>query len=388
MWTWKGIIFYGLLALLAVWLVEFIRRHFVIQELPLAERYGKGSWVLITGPNAGQGRRFAIEFAKRGFGIVLAGYDSCHEVAKDIELRYKIPTRVLVCDFGEAWRDGFFEPFEKVLEELDVSILVNNVGARMGWTAYEKMPLEKIRSCIAVGTIVQATLSRLALAAFRKRPKGHKSAIVNITTQALYPALWLQRSNVLSVPYTSVYEGANAFGLFQSISLEKELAVSCEKGDVDILTITPGAVITENTQFMKGTPFSVDCKVFVKNCLRMLGQVQGPTCAYWGHEIAGLLCNFVPANAGMFRGIGLRIAEATMETASEMPEGPVQKFIQSPESPSFGFSSPWSEKLKPVAAQTSSPFSTADQDVLVQRPETGSSDGATAEGELDVSEHE
>ncbi len=32
---------------------------------------------------------------------------------------------------------------------------------------------------------------------------------------------------------------------------------------------------------------------FVKNIFRLLGNYQGTQCAYWGHDISNILCNFM-----------------------------------------------------------------------------------------------
>ena len=46
-----------------------IYKYFIIQEKDLLSRYGKNSWVIITGGSSGQGADFALEFAKRKFNI-------------------------------------------------------------------------------------------------------------------------------------------------------------------------------------------------------------------------------------------------------------------------------------------------------------------------------
>jgi short-subunit dehydrogenase len=42
-----------------------------MHPLPFGERYGKKSWVVITGSSDGIGLEFANQFASRGFNIVM-----------------------------------------------------------------------------------------------------------------------------------------------------------------------------------------------------------------------------------------------------------------------------------------------------------------------------
>ncbi len=65
----------------------FIEQYALTSEINLPERYGKGNWVLITGPSSGMGERFAYEFAERGFNIVLIGHTK--RVTKSIKKKFK-----------------------------------------------------------------------------------------------------------------------------------------------------------------------------------------------------------------------------------------------------------------------------------------------------------
>jgi hypothetical protein len=95
--------------------------------------------------------------------------------------------------------------------------------------------------------------------------------------------------NEISVPFLSVYEASNAFGFYQGNSIYKEY-----KDNFDILNITPGAVITPNTTCLTDTIFSIDSKTFVNNIIKMIGNIQGYSCAYWGHAFSTTLINFIP----------------------------------------------------------------------------------------------
>ena len=55
--------------------VGSILKYFFMPRLDLSERYGKGSWAMITGASDGLGKQYAFELAREGFNIVLVGHD-------------------------------------------------------------------------------------------------------------------------------------------------------------------------------------------------------------------------------------------------------------------------------------------------------------------------
>ena len=286
-----------------------VYKHFIVKELDLKQRYGEGSWVMITGADSGQGKRYAIEFSKRGFNIILCGYASCNTVAEHIKQKYNIKTEVIECDFTNSWKKNFFVNFKKIFNKYDISILINNVGYRSGWESYENMPINEIRNTIAVGTMVQSVLTKLALKYFRKRHKLglYKSAIINVTSQiagcSLFP---FQNPNYIKIPHLSVYESSNAYGFFHGNNIHNEY------GDIyDILNITPGAVLTENTSFLQNTIGAISWKLFVRNCIKLLGNINGTTCGYWYHE---LLCLFIDfSHKTVFTTVGHSISNEFMK---------------------------------------------------------------------------
>ena len=273
-------------------IIRFVHKHFIMEELNLQTRYGFNSWACITGCSSGQGKQFAIQLAKRGFNIILIGRERIKEVEKIINNKYQgIKTVCVVKDFSLSFDDDFFDDIQEVLDNRDVSILINNVGYRTAWRPYYDMPTKLIKDTIAVGTMVQCRLIQLILPNFLKRKlKFNKSIIVNITAQCVHPNIGFGIENEISVPYMSVYEASNAFGYYHSNSVYKEF-----KDDIDYLTITPGAVITENTIFLKNTIFSIDAETYVENVIRFMGNVNGTHCAYWGHELSSILINLAPS---------------------------------------------------------------------------------------------
>ena len=301
-------------------LIQFILgvyKYFIINELNLLERYGKNSWVIITGASSGQGYDFAIAFAKRGFNILMIGSKRCINTNTFINTHYpNVKTHILIKDFRKAFEDDFFDDIQKVITNIGINnaLLINNVGYRVGWRPYHEMNPNYIRDTIATGAIVQTRLTHMLIPFFLERHKnGVKSGLINITAQCMHPnfLFGITMSNEISVPYLSVYEAANAFGFYQGNSIYKEY-----EGVFDILNITPGAVITSNTKYLSGTIFNIESKIFVNNIISFLGNIQGTTCGYWGHALSSYLINLAPfIKDKMLNNVGETIAQNFMNNS-------------------------------------------------------------------------
>lgn len=259
-----------------------------------------GCWAVITGASSGQGREFALQMADYGFNILLIGSKRSHGVATLVRTK-NVNCDVMEKDFGRAFEECFFDDIEARLRTLDVAVLINNVGHRTGWKPFHESPKETIRETIACGTMVQTRLTHMLLPQLIQRLERNttvRSAVVFITAQCMHPNAGLAAaglcSNVISVPYLATYEATNAYGFYNACSLIKEYA---DIDRLDMLNITPGAVITENTaHLLHDTPFSVSAKDFVSNVLRFLGgNVQnGTMCAHWGHAMSNVLIGLAP----------------------------------------------------------------------------------------------
>ena len=273
----------------------FFYKYFFVKERNLPELYGKNSYAIITGGSSGQGKQIALNLAQRGFNIFLIGSQRSENTIQEINEKYPdIKTELIVKDFRKSFEEDFFDDIEDKINKLDgnISILVNNVAHRSAWAPYHEMPQQLINDTIAVGTIVQSQLIRICIPHFLKRKE--KNCIINITAQCIIPTYGFGEilSNMISVPFLSVYEASNAFGHYHANSLIKEYKKY--KNKIDILNITPGAVLTENTEFLNKTIFAVKSEDYVKNIMKLIGNFYGNTYAYWGHEFSIFLINLFP----------------------------------------------------------------------------------------------
>lgn len=273
-------------------IVPFCEQYVFTNELDLSDRYGKNTWALITGPSSGMGRQFAMGLAERGFNLYLIGSKRTQKTIKEINKLY--PSSLIKfteVNFARSFEPDFFIPIEKELKDLDWSILINNVGHRVGAKVYEDMSTEDMKSTIAVGTLVQSKLIQYAIKAFKGRK--HFSSVVNITAQCTLNTDLFNVSNEISVPHLACYEASNSFGFFHAKSVYAEIKNKYPK--IDFLIITPGAVKTENTEpVLKDTIFAVDVENFVNHIFKLMGNYNGVKCASIGHSFSSVLINLFP----------------------------------------------------------------------------------------------
>jgi short-subunit dehydrogenase len=253
--------------------------------------------------------------AARGFNLILIGSSRTHATADNIIAKFpQCQIRVLERDFARSMdtkdNDKWWPEIEEIFRggQYDISILINNVGQRTASQPSSSQTDVDIRKSLITGTYPQVRLTNLALEHMTRRaklqtikPSGstkYKSGIVFNTAQCQHPLVGLSTylpSGDISVPYLAVYEAANAFGYYHANSIITELNNSSLADEIDLLNIMPGAVITENTPYLKDTPFAVPVDDFCAGIFRLMGgNWRGATCAYWGHDLSGILIGIAP----------------------------------------------------------------------------------------------
>jgi 17beta-estradiol 17-dehydrogenase / very-long-chain 3-oxoacyl-CoA reductase len=102
-------------------------------KLELYNKYGEGSWAIITGSTDGIGLGFAKYLASKGFNLVCISRKKEKLEAKEKEIREyakgeNIKIKNIVKDFTDGYKEEFYKDIEAEIKGLDISILVNNVG--------------------------------------------------------------------------------------------------------------------------------------------------------------------------------------------------------------------------------------------------------------------
>ena len=203
----------------------------------LAERYGQGSWALITGSTDGIGKGFAIALAKRGFNIIIFGRkeETLKKVSDLLTSSYGVQVKTIQADFFGCTKPVFFENIYKQTEGLDISILVNNVGILKG-TIFSTLDHKTVWDMNNLNLLPVVMLIRYYINDLLKRPK--RSAIINISSIG---------ANVF-LPGFSVYGPGKAFTDFLSENMAIEY-----KDKIDVLSVRPHAVYTPCYQAVGNT---------------------------------------------------------------------------------------------------------------------------------------
>ncbi|PWA22710.1 hypothetical protein CCH79_00002005, partial [Gambusia affinis] len=103
-------------------------RQYVLSSLCQVNLRAYGQWAVVTGATSGIGKAYATELARRGLDIVLIGRsdERLQKVAKQIENKYGRKTHTIKVDFTEG--ASIYSTIAKELHDLEIGILVNNVG--------------------------------------------------------------------------------------------------------------------------------------------------------------------------------------------------------------------------------------------------------------------
>lgn len=243
----------------------------------LQERYGKGTWAVITGASDGIGKGFAYVLAKYGFKICLIARnpEKLEKVKQEITQKYKeAEIKIVVADFKNSLDDGFYDKIYHQLKDLDISILVNNVGiGSPGF--FHKDSDELVNEYLSLNVLPQFFLTKKLISKLLKRGK---SAVINV-------------SSLLGgrpIPYGVMYSSTKAFDDFFSRCLNTEY-----RGKIDVMSFRPGSVTSQLTFRRNPGLITLSAEDCVEGCLKSLGK-RSFTAGHFKHEWQRIFIDLIP----------------------------------------------------------------------------------------------
>jgi 17beta-estradiol 17-dehydrogenase / very-long-chain 3-oxoacyl-CoA reductase len=143
-----------------------------------------GSWAVVTGATDGIGLAMAKEFARKGLNVVLISRSMDKLKACSEEMHLKSPNvevKVLDIDFGH-FDESARGRVAALLKDLDVGVLVNNVGISYPYTKYfHELDDVSVEQLITLNVNSTTWMTRIVLPSMLAKKRG---AIVNMASAA------------------------------------------------------------------------------------------------------------------------------------------------------------------------------------------------------------
>lgn len=238
-----------------------------------------GSWAVVTGCTDGIGKAYTEAFAKKGLNVVLISrtLSKLEIQAKELEEKFSIHTKVIAADFTE--QSSIYPEIKKQIGDLDISVLVNNVG--MGYTYPDYLDVvladEKFTDNMINCNIMSVTkMTGFVLPGMVKRKGGF---IINVSSA----------SGRIPTPLLTVYSATKAYMDFFSRSTHIEYK---SKG-ITVQSLCPYFVSTKLSGMRKSL-MAPKPDTYVASALNTLG-CQSVSNGYFWHNLQGcVLENILP----------------------------------------------------------------------------------------------
>jgi len=182
---------------------------------------------VITGATSGIGKAFARVFAEQGCDLIITGrrQEKINRVAGEIRKSYARDVEVILLDLTDADKTEAF--IERLQQEKDIEVLVNNAGFGMRYT-FTDGEIGTFEDMLKVHSTVPMKLMHAVIPAMKAKGTG---AIINVaSTAAFFP-----------LPRSAVYSATKSFITVLSEAVHIEL-----KGTgINVQALCPGMTRTD-----------------------------------------------------------------------------------------------------------------------------------------------
>ncbi|XP_033224731.1 very-long-chain 3-oxoacyl-CoA reductase isoform X2 [Belonocnema kinseyi] len=235
----------------------------------------QGRWAVVTGATDGLGKAYAKAFADKGLDVVLVSrsIERLEEAASEIKQTYGVETRIIEADLTEG--QAVYNKIGKVIEELEVGVLVNNAGRSYDHPElFTHVPEETLAKILQLNVAGVTGVARAVLPGMMERRKG---IVINISSTAA----------AIPSPYLAVYAASKAY----VDKLSADLAAEAAPRGVTVQCVLPGPVATKMSKIKRATWMAPTPEKFVEAQLKTIG-IESRTTGYPPHS---LIVGFVHA---------------------------------------------------------------------------------------------
>ncbi|KAB8349727.1 hypothetical protein FH972_023742 [Carpinus fangiana] len=285
---------------------------------PQLKKFGpKGSWAVVTGASDGLGLEYASQLAAKGFNIVLVSRTASKldALASTLQSKYSISTKTLAMDFSLN-KDTDYAALANLVQGLDVSILINNVGQSHSIpVSFVETPEKELRDIITINCVGTLRVTQIVAPGMVQRKRGL------ILTMASF-------GGIIPTPLLATYSGSKAFLQRWSTAIGSELAPH----GVQVQLVQSYLVTSAMSKIRKTSATIPNPRTFVKAALGKLGRSGGAqgiaytSTPYWSHAVMhwGLL-SFIGTTGGLLVGQIKVMHEAIRKRALRKAERDAKK---------------------------------------------------------------
>lgn len=269
------IIFYCLYIIFKIIIILY--KKFIRKPLNLTERYGEGSYALITGATDGIGKEFCIQLAKLKFNLILVSrnIEKLKKVSDELKNKFiNLQTILIEFDFSKKFSIKEYEKFflnNKEIKNLDISILINNIGISQR-ELFINYSLEFIMDTININIVSQSLLTKIFINKLLNRNK--KSAIISMSSY----------SATLPLILSSIYCASKIYDDY----LIRAIAEENKGKNIDFLSVRPQYVNTPSRAEHKKEFKAISTEECVTGIFQDLGY-ETVTNGYWSQCIKGVI---------------------------------------------------------------------------------------------------
>lgn len=242
---------------------------YVLPGIPLSRfgaaksknQFGKGSWAVVTGATDGIGQEFALQLANKGFNIVLLSRtaEKLRQVAQQIEKATPgIKTITHSIDFS-AGDEAQYAVIKAALQNLDIGVLVNNVGASHAYPVpFAEIEEEEMLRIAEINVKATLRMTRIVSPGMVQRKRG---LILNLGSfSGQYP-----------VPLLATYSATKTFLISFSQALGEEL----RRSNIIVQNINAYFIVSKLSKIKRPSSFIPLPKPFVARTLSKIGRQGG-----------------------------------------------------------------------------------------------------------------
>lgn len=243
---------------------------------------------MITGASDGLGKEFALQLARSGFNILLVSRTASKLATLEDEIKAKNPsvqTKSVSMDYAQN-NDADFENLKAAIDELDVAVLINNVGKSHSIPVpFALTPEDEMNDIITINCTGTLRTTQLVVPGMAQRKRGL------VLTMGSFGGL-------LPTPLLATYSGSKAFLQQWSTALGAEL----EQHGITVELVQAYLITSAMSKVRKTSATIPDPRAFVKSVLGKIGRNGGSpgyaysSSPYWSH---GLMAWFLTCVAGV-----------------------------------------------------------------------------------------